>query len=194
MVVLESERSLVSLDIAIVSTLSAIVTVVMVSLWWRRNTRHRRWDLSELLPNSRQGKWLAVSLLIQYLVFIPAWTPDRMPPIVGHLIVWLLYAGFGFLLHAARGHSKPQVDKAAEAAISRKQVLLGVGALLGLSTIGALGPMNLGFVIVWLGAVVVGVRMLFSMIRKVLRDPDRLLPDEGSKSPVTPAESVGGDS
>ncbi|MDX2468637.1 MAG: hypothetical protein QNL12_15075, partial [Acidimicrobiia bacterium] len=162
---------MVSLDTAIVSTLSAMLVVVAVSLWWRRRNRHRTWNLRELLPNDRQGKWLMVLLLLQYIVFIPTWTPDRMPPFVGHLIVWLLYAGFGLLLYAAGGSSEPDIDNSAEIATSRSQVLSGAGAVLGLSIIGAFGPMELGYVIVWIGAVIIGVRMLFGMTRKVLREP-----------------------
>lgn len=161
-----------SIDAAIASTISATASVALVSLWWRRKRRHRQWSLLQLLPNHRQGMWLTGLLAAQYLVFVPTWTPNRMPPFVGHLIVWLLYAGFALLLHSAKETSQNEIEEAAEYRLSRSQIWLGAGALLALSAIGALGPISLGYVIVWLGAGIVGLRIMYSMVLKTLHKPE----------------------
>jgi len=71
-------------EVALISTVSAGLAVATTSWWWRRDGRHRQWDLRTLPPSDRQGKWLALILVLQYVIFIPASTPEKMSSRVGH--------------------------------------------------------------------------------------------------------------
>ncbi len=157
--------------VAIVSTLSAGAAVAVVVWWWRRHHQHDTWNLRALLPNDRQGRWIALLLAVQYLIFIPVWTPEKMPPFVGHLVVWLLYAGFALLLRAALEQSLGSPPELHRMDINLHK-LLAVGAVvLALSVLGSLGPTELGSIPVWLVAIIVGTRMLVGSVRQVLRHP-----------------------
>jgi hypothetical protein len=155
--------------VALVSTASAGLAVAVSSWWWRKE-RHRSWNLRELLPTDRQGKWILLILALQYLIFIPAWTPDKMPPVVGHVVVWLLYAGFAMLLDSGLRQSQRQSPAASTplAIPPGSRILLAVIALLGLTIAGALAPAELGFIPVWGIAIWVGLRMFYKSVRSVL--------------------------
>lgn len=156
--------------VALVSTVSALAAIYLVGWWWRRHDRHQAWSLRELLPNDRQARWIAVLLVVQYLVFIPAWSPEKMPPLVGHVVVWLLYAGFALLLHSALQQSIDEPPALQAFDVDNRTLRRGATLFLALSIIGAFGPPGLGFVVVWLVATVIGVRMLIGSTRQVLRE------------------------
>ena len=157
--------------VALVSTLSAIAAVATVGWWWRRHSRQQRWHLRELLPNNRQGRWIAVLLVAQYLVFIPAWTPEKMPPLAGHVVVWLMYAGFGLLLNSALRQSAAELPCQQPTDLDRDVLRRGAAALVALSVLGSFGPPEVGFIPVWGVAIVAGLRMLVGSVRQVLQQP-----------------------
>jgi hypothetical protein len=155
--------------VAVVSTLSAGLVFVIVARWWRKNGRASKWALRDLLPSDRQAKGLAGLLAAQYAIFVPLWNAEKMPPLGGHLVVWLLYAGFGFLLAAALRSSElaagPVVDEPNPTYASPGPAVAGI---LGLTLLGSLLPPELGFVAVWLVAIVVGLRTAYGSVRAVL--------------------------
>lgn len=159
------------------SSVSALTAVVLAGKWWRRADRHIRWDLRELLPTDRQGKGIAALLALQYIIFIPLWNPESIPPLLGHLVVWLLYGGFALLLRSSLQESDPGAA-GAWAPIrfwARRRMAKWVTLLVLLAMIASLGPPELGFIVVWLTAVVAGLRMLVGSLRRSLR----IRPSEG---------------
>ncbi|MDJ0925675.1 MAG: hypothetical protein QNJ77_14060 [Acidimicrobiia bacterium] len=163
-------------SLALLSTLSAGIAVVLSARWWRRRSGSHNWSLRQLLPSDRQGKAIAVLLAAQYLVFIPLWNPEKMPPFAGHVVVWLLYGGFGFLLGAALQHScrtAPRVARPAAATRSRRQVVALASGAIFFTLLGSLAPAELGFIPVWLVAIVIGLRTAAGSIRSVLRGADQ---------------------
>ena len=158
-----------SATVALVSTVSAAAAFVAVARWWRRDGRAARWSLRDLLPSDRQGRWIAVLLVVQYAIFIPLWNPEKMPPLGGHVVVWLLYAGFGFLLAAALRASADSADRVDIRPAPRSTgPWAAVAAILGLTVIGSAFPPELGFVPVWVVAIVIGLRMAYRSFRAVL--------------------------
>ncbi len=153
--------------IALISTASSLAVVLAAASWWRRGDRHSDWDLRDLLPDDRQGKGIALTLALQYLFFIPLWRADSHPPLLGHVIVWLLYAGFALLFHSALQESISSSPIAAGscAAWPRRRVIQWAGGLLFLSTLGSLGQPEIGFVVVWVGSIIAGLRMLIGTLR-----------------------------
>ncbi|MCP5110207.1 MAG: hypothetical protein GY953_05165, partial [bacterium] len=126
--------------VALVSTASAALAVVAAAWWWRRGNRHERWILPDLLPDKRQARRIGLLLVAQYAMFIPTWTPEKMPPLVGHVVVWLLYAGFLFLLNSSLEQSRQTAPERAEPLSlpsKRRLALLATGTL-ALTMIGAL--------------------------------------------------------
>ncbi len=179
-----------STTVAVASIVSAAVAFVAVARWWRRDGRAARWSLRELLPSDRQGKWLAALLVVQYAIFIPLWNPEKMPPFEGHLVVWLLYAGFGFLLAAAlrtSAGSTDRVDIRPVPAVTGPWV--AVAAILGLTVIGSAFPPELGFVPVWIVAIVFGLRMAYRSFRAVLGSAT---PEAASRKASPPADRGAG--
>jgi hypothetical protein len=157
--------------VAFISTLSALAAVTAVGWWWRRDARQQRWQIRELLPNDRQGRWIVSLLAIQYLVFIPAWTPEKMPPLAGHVVVWLMYAGFGLLLSSALRQSKPELPDQQDTGLDQRALRRGAAALVALSVLGSFGPPEIGFIPVWGVAIVIGLRMLVGSVRHALHAP-----------------------
>jgi hypothetical protein len=158
--------------VALVSTASAGLAVLGSAWWWRHNFRHRTWDLRALLPTDRQGRWIALVLALEYLVFIPTWTPEEMPPFVGHLVVWLLYAGFALLMHSALPRSAeaaPAIAESSPVELSKQQIGWKVAGILGLTLLGSLIPPELGFIPIWTIAIWVGLRMFYRSVKSVLR-------------------------
>ena len=159
--------------VAIISTASALSAFLVTASWWRRGGRATRWGLRDLLPNDKQGKRIALVLALQYVVFIPLWNADSIPPLLGHVIVWLLYAGFALLFHSALKDSisSSPVPTGSPAIWPRNRVIQWAGALLFLSALGSLGQPEIGFVVVWIGAIVAGLRMLVGTLRHAVRTP-----------------------
>jgi len=156
--------------VAVVSMGSALAVASLTLFWWRRGDRQQRWPLRALLPNDRQGRWIAVLLAAQYVVFIPTWTPDRMPPLAGHAVVWVLYATFALLLWLALRRTPWTEPQDSPAGWIGPGAIAMIAALLAISALASLGPSEIGSVIVWLVATIVGLGMLFGSVRHVLRD------------------------
>lgn len=153
--------------VVLLSALSAGLAVT-VSVWlWRRNDRRVQWDLPDLLPNTKQARGIGVLLAIQYLIFIPAWRPEGFPPLLGHVVVWLLYAGFGFLLAAALQRNRAEDPVATAPAATRwsRKIVLSVGVLIVLAILGSISPVPLGVFPVWGVSMIVGLRMLNRSVR-----------------------------
>ena len=159
--------------VALVSSSSALAAVVLAGMWWRHGNRHLRWNLRELLPTDRQGKGIATFLALQYIIFIPTWNASSIPPLLGHVVVWLLYGGFVLLLRASLRESDPATPGAwAPIELSpRRRIVRWGGLLLVLTTLAGFGPPEVGALVVWLGAIVAGLRMLFGTLRRALRTP-----------------------
>lgn len=179
-----------SATVAAISTVSAAVVFVAVARWWRRYGRSEEWTLRDLMPNDRQGRWLAALLSVQYAIFIPLWNPEKMPPLSGHLVVWLLYGGFGLLLAsslAASADSAQRVhnERAARATAPRVAAV----AIVGLALIGSALPPELGFVAIWLVAILVGLRMAYRSTTAVLRNTAS---DGTSSAALPPADRAAG--
>ena len=156
--------------IAVVSTVSALAAVGLASWWWRRKARHCAWTLRDLLPNDRQGKRIALVLGGQYLLFTPLMNAESIPPLLGHVVVWLLYGGFALLFGSSLAESSESAGDGPRqvAAWPRRRLIQWAGALLSLSVLGSLGQPEIGFVIVWLGAIVAGLRMLVGTLRHMV--------------------------
>lgn len=156
--------------IAMVSTVSALGATGLASWWWRRKARHYAWTLRDLLPNDRQGKRIALVLAAQYLLFTPLMNTESIPPLPGHIVVWLLYGGFALLFGSSLAESSESAGKGLRqvAEWPPRRLIQWAGALLSLSVLGSLGQPEIGFVIVWLGAIVAGSRMLVGTIRHML--------------------------
>ena len=107
------------------------------------------------------------------MIFIPAWAPEKMPPFVGYVVVWLLYAGFAIRLHAGLRQSQLEqpVVLAPISVPSKGRMLLTVIVALCLTMIGSLAPAELGFIPVWGVAIWIGLRMFCRSVRSVLADP-----------------------
>ena len=179
-----------SATVAAISTLSAAAAFVVAARWWRRNGRRARWTLRDLLPSDRQARWIAALLAVQYAAFIPLWNPEKMPSASGHVVVWLMYAGFGFLLASALGTS------AASAKITHTQRAsrtngswVAAAAIVGLTVLGSALPPEFGFVPVWLVAIVVGLRMAYRSFRAVLRPT---IPADASSAALPPDDRGAG--
>lgn len=154
--------------ITFLSASSAGLAVAASLWWWRRDPHRIEWTLRDLLPDDRQASGIGLLLAIQYLLFIPTWRPEAIPPLLGHVVVWLLYAGFGFLLGAALRRSRIEerpVTKSPAAIWSRGSALPIAGAFLILAVVGALGPAELGYGPIWGVSIVIGLRMLVRSIR-----------------------------
>jgi len=156
--------------VAIVSMGSALAAVGLAMLWWRHGDRQQRWTLRSLLPNDRQGRWMAVLLAAQYVVFIPTWAPERMPPFAGHVVVWMFYATFALLLWSALRQSPRTELRDQPAGPIGRVTIATIAGLLAISALASLGPTEIGSVFVWLVATIVGMGMLTTSIRHVLRD------------------------
>jgi hypothetical protein len=156
--------------IAVVSSVSALAAVGLASWWWRRKARHRAWTLRDLLPNDRQGKRIVLVLGGQYLLLTPLMNTESIPPLLGHVVVWLLYGGFALLFGSSLAESSESAgdEPRQVAAWPRHRLIQWAGALLALSALGSLGQPEIGFVIVWLGAIVAGLRMLVGTLRHVV--------------------------
>jgi hypothetical protein len=160
--------------VVLVAVLSAGLAVTVSLWWWRRDPQRVQWSLRDLLPNTKQAKGIGLLLAIQYLVFIPAWRPEAFPPLLGHVVVWLLYGGFGFLLAAALRRNRiddPEAVAPVSTSWSRKAVL-SAGALIALAMLGSLSPVPLGVFPVWGLSIIIGVRMFSRSIRYAV-DRDR---------------------
>ncbi len=159
-----------SSGVVLIPTATAIAAVAIVARWWRRGGRNRVWTLQNLLPSDRQGKAIAVLVGCWYLAFTPLWDPQLLPPLLGHVIVWLLYAGFALLFFNSR-QTTTALDHAGDRpAWPRRRVIQWVGSLLILSLLGSLGRPEVGFVVVWAAATVAGLRMLIGTLRGALRN------------------------
>jgi hypothetical protein len=156
--------------VAIASMGSALAAVGLAMCWWRRGDRQQRWTLRALLPNDRQGRWIAVLLAAQYVVFIPTWAPERMPSLAGHVVVWILYATFALLLWSALRTSPRTEPRDHPAGPIGRVTIATIASLLAISALASLGPSDLGSVMVWLVATIVGLGMLFGSVRHVLAD------------------------
>ncbi len=162
-----------NLALAVVSTASAMAAVLLAVWWWRRGGRSRTWTLRDLLPSDRQGKAIAAVLALQYLVFVPLWNVESIPPLLGHAVVWLLYAGFGLLFHVALRDSSTSAPLASSPAAgwTRRRLIQWAGVLLLLSALGSLGPPEAAAVIIWIGAAIAGIRTLIGTLRRMVRSP-----------------------
>jgi len=98
--------------VAIVSTASALAAVALATWWWRHQAKNCEWTLRDLLPSDRQGKRLALLLAAQYLLLGPLMNADSIPPLLGHAVVWLLYAGFALLFRGSLAESSESVGDA----------------------------------------------------------------------------------
>jgi len=165
-----------SSGVALIPTATAVAAVAAVSWWWRRGGRNRVWTLQDLLPSDRQGKGLAALVGFWYLAFVPLWNPELLPPLLGHLIVWLLYGGFAFLFFASRQETTARDQSGDRPAWPRRRVIRWVGSLLVLSLLGSLGRPEVGFLVVWIVATVAGLRMLVGTLRCALRNTPRETP------------------
>ncbi|MDJ0955116.1 MAG: hypothetical protein QNJ81_15670, partial [Acidimicrobiia bacterium] len=159
--------------LALISTASAMAAVLFAVWLWRRR-RSMTWNLRDLMPNDRQGKAIATVLALQYLVFIPLWNVESIPPLLGHVVVWLLYAGFGLLFHSALAGSVASAPPAVSPAAgwTRRRLIRWAGVLLFLSALGSLGPPDAAAVIIWIGAAIAGIRTLTGTLRRMVRAPD----------------------
>jgi hypothetical protein len=159
--------------VALISTASAVGAAFVAGWWWRRGDRHASWSLRELLPNDRQGKRIALLLAAQYALFTPLWNTASIPPLLGHVVVWLLYAGFALLFRSALKESDAAMPGGQPpfGFWPRRRLLRWFAALLVVTALSAFGPPEIGAVVVWLGASVAGVRMLSGTIRRAVRKP-----------------------
>ncbi|MDJ0496673.1 MAG: hypothetical protein QNJ89_02510 [Acidimicrobiia bacterium] len=158
-----------SSGVVLVPTASAVLAVTAVAWWWRRGGRNRVWTLRSLLPSDRQGRGIAVLVGFWYVTFIPLWNPGLMPPLLAHVIVWLLYAGFAVLFTTSRRATTALEQAGPRPAWPRRRVIQWVGSLLILSLLGSLGRPEVGVVVVWGIATVAGLRMLIGTLRSALR-------------------------
>lgn len=157
-------------DVALASTASAALAVAVAGRWWRRDGRQHRWELRRLLPDARQARFIGMLLAVQYAVFIPTWTPEKMPPLLGHIVVWLLYAGFLLLLNSSLRLSQPESPTATAPPTrpGRGRIATIIAGGLALTMIGALIPQSIGFIPVWGIAIWVGLRTFTRSVRTVL--------------------------
>ncbi len=164
-----------STAIAVLSTASGLGAVATAAWWWRRRGRAQTWNLAQLLPSDRQARVLTGILALQYVVFIPLWSPEKMPPLIGHVVVWLLYAGFALLLTSTRSRSTPTLPPAAVPLTQprARHLAAWAGSLILIAAIGSAVPAELGFIPVWGIATVIGLRMLARSIRWAVT-PQRL--------------------
>lgn len=158
--------------VALVSTGSALGAVLIVSWWWRRAGRHTKWDLRDLLPTDRQGKGIALLLAAQYLILTPLWNVDNLPPLLGHIVVWLLYAGFALLFRDALADEPvPSTAADPDRGWPASRIIAWTATLLVLAMLGSLGSPDLGAAVIVCGGVVVGVRTLIGAMRTAGRAP-----------------------
>jgi hypothetical protein len=157
-------------EVAFASTASVALAVAVAGRWWRRDGRQHRWELRQLLPNARQARFIGMLLAVQYAVFIPTWTPEKMPPLLGHVVVWLLYAGFLLLLSSSLRLSQQESPTATVPLTrpprGRTATIIAGGFVL--TMLGALLPQSIGFIPVWGIAIWVGLRMFWRSTRTVL--------------------------
>jgi hypothetical protein len=93
-----------------------------------------------------------------------------MPPLAGHVVVWILYATFALLLWSALRPSPRTEPRDHPAGPIGRVTIATIASLLAISALASLGPAEIGSVVVWLVAAIVGLGMLTTSIRHVLRD------------------------
>ena len=152
------------------ATVSAVGVVVLTGHRWRRTGRNCAWDLRELLPTDPQGKRLLLLLGAQYALFAPTWNVESIPPLLGHVVVWLLYAGFALLFSSALRHSQTETPNQQKPAPAwpRRRAIKWAGAFLLFSALGSLGQPEIGALVVWIGSSVAGSWMLIVTLRRSL--------------------------
>lgn len=77
---------------SLLSGLSTTAVLVGLVLIWKRVTRDRVYELAELLPDRAQFKLLLIPTGILYLALGILIRPDSYPGLIGHLVIWSLYA------------------------------------------------------------------------------------------------------
>jgi len=75
----------------LLSGLGVIVVLGLFGGLWRRLTRGCQYTLEDLLPNQREFAVLVILLLGIYLFTGLTLHPEAFPPLLGHLVIWMLY-------------------------------------------------------------------------------------------------------
>ncbi len=114
---------------SLLSGLSTVAFLVLLTALWRRVTRGRSYTLPELLPDTREFRFLAVWLGLIYLFHTFAVFPERLPPVwPGQVIIWGLYAlAITLFIIALRRSRRSEVPCEESARVPSAKVLLGAG-------------------------------------------------------------------
>jgi len=95
-----------SMSEAVLSGLGVLGVLGIAGWLWRRLTRGETYTLEDLLPNRSEFGFLVLLLAGLYLLTGFFLRPEAYPSIVGHLIIWVLYALLTFLFWLALRRSK----------------------------------------------------------------------------------------
>ena len=148
-----------------ISTTAVLVGLVVI---WKRTTRDQTYTMAKLLPNRRQFKWLLIPAGIMYLVMGILIRPDWYPGLIGHLMIWILYAITIYLFLQSQKKPALELEENELASWAPKRWLLLAGifplaATAGEILLGGLfAPLALAF---WFGGIIFGVVMFIKALR-----------------------------
>ncbi len=124
--------------------------------------------MAELLPNRKQFKWLLIPVGIMYLAMGILIRPDWYPGLIGHLMIWILYAITIYLFSQSLKKPAPELEERELENWEPKRWLLlaaifPVAATAGEIIIGQFfEPLALVF---WFGGIIFGIVMFIKALR-----------------------------
>jgi len=150
------------------SGISTTAILVLLVLIWKRVTRERNYKMEDLLPNRKQCQVLLIPAGMMYLAMGILIRPDWYPNLIGHLMIWLLYAVVIFLFTRSQKQA-PQVSEAAEIeSWAYKRWLLLVGIFPVAATAGKIlltGLFEIIAVICWFGGIAYGLATFIQAVK-----------------------------
>jgi hypothetical protein len=159
-----------SIGESLLSGLTTTGVLIILVLIWKRVTRDRAYQMEDLLPNHKQFQWLLVPTGLLYLVTGILLRPEAYPGILGHILIWALYAVSFYLLNKSN-QSSSAVSDSADTSLSvwtnkRWLALAGIfplAATLGEILLGGISnPLAIFF---WLAGIIFGILMFIKALR-----------------------------
>ena len=153
---------------SLLSGISTTAVLVGLVLLWKRITKDQIYSMADLLPNRKQFSWLLIPFGIMYLAMGIIIRPDWYPGLIGHLMIWILYAIAIYLFIQSQKKPAPVLDDVELESWQPKRWLLLAAIFPITATIaeviiqGAFEPLVL---ILWFGGIIFSITMFITALK-----------------------------
>jgi hypothetical protein len=148
-----------------ISTTSILVLLVLI---WKRVTAERDYKMEELLPNQKQFRALLIPASIMYLAMGVLIRPDWYPGLIGHLMIWMLYAVVIYLFIRSQKQTSPVAEASEIENWGAKRWLMLAGIFPIAATAGEIlltGLFEIVAVIFWFGGMAYGLATFIKAVK-----------------------------